>query len=82
MNSYTLTVSPQGQITIPLELRQKLNLKAGAKVFVDLVNYLKSKAVILHPKPKSWVDELSGTGRGLWGANSQKYLEEERNSWQ
>lgn len=78
----TLTISPQGQITIPAPLRRHLNLKAGTKLIINLVDWAKSKTIVLQPIPKSWVDAVSGSGKGLWGKSSEKYLEEERESWQ
>lgn len=78
----TLTISPQGQITIPVNLRRDLNLKGGTKLILNLVDWVKNKAIVLQPMPKNWVDTVSGSGKGLWGKSSVKYLEEERNSWQ
>lgn len=77
----TVTLSPQGQITIPIDLRRALNLKSGTKMILDVVDWVKSKAVILRSTPKNWVDEVVGSGQGLWGKNSDNYLEKERNQW-
>lgn len=41
---------------------------------------IKTKNLILKPKPKNWVEEVAGTGKGMWGKSS-KYLEKERNTW-
>lgn len=78
----TLTISPQGQITIPASLRRDLNLKGGTKLILNLVKWVKSKAIVLQPMPKNWVDTVAGSGKGLWSKSSEKYLQEERNSWQ
>lgn len=77
-----LTISSQGQITIPASLRRDLNLKGGTKLILNLVDWVKSKAIVLQPMPKNWVDEVAGSGKGLWGKSSEEYLKEERNSWQ
>lgn len=78
----TITISPQGQITIPLKLRRNLNLIGGTKLILDLVDWVKTKAIILQPMPKNWVDTVSGSGKGLWGKSSEKYIENQRQSWQ
>lgn len=77
----TITISPQGQITIPMDLRRALNLKSGSTMILDVVDWVKSKAMVLRPTPKNWVDEVSGSGEGLWGKDSDKYLEKTRNQW-
>lgn len=77
----TVILSPQGQITIPIDLRRALNLKSGSKMILDVVDWVKSKAVVLRPTPKNWVDEVAGSGEGLWGKNSDEYLEKTRNQW-
>lgn len=78
----TITISPQGQITIPASLRRSLNLKGGTKLILNIVDWIKTKAIIIQPEPKSWVDQVAGTGKGMWGKSSDVYLEKERNLWE
>lgn len=77
----TITISPQGQITIPASLRRTLNLRAGTKLILNIVDWVKSKAIVIQPVPKSWVDQVAGTGKGMWGKSSDAYLDRERNAW-
>lgn len=77
----TITLSPQGQITIPVALRRRLNLKGGTRLLLEIMDWVKSKALVIRPIPKGWVDEVAGSGRGLWGKNSDEYLQKERNTW-
>lgn len=77
----TLTVSSQGQITLPKAMRDLLGVTPGSKVIAYLQKALKGHAVVLEPKPKSWYKLLAGSGKGLWGENSDEYLRRERESW-
>ncbi|MEK7160797.1 MAG: AbrB/MazE/SpoVT family DNA-binding domain-containing protein [Patescibacteria group bacterium] len=79
MNTAILTVSPQGQITIPVEWRQMLDLYKGAQVVAYIREGIK-KSLLLSPKPKSWTQTVAGTGANLWG-NSDDYLKKERAEW-
>lgn len=78
----TITISPQGQITIPKAWRDLLGLKAGKKLAVSIATWVKGKAIVIRSEPKSWADYLAGTGKGLWGKDSDVYLQKERDSWQ
>jgi len=75
----TLTISPQGQITIPKEWRKLLG---GTK----LVAWLKvatgeKQQLVLEKKSSNWVKEYAGSGKGLWGPDPDEYLRQERASW-
>jgi len=76
----TLTASPQGQITIPLDIRKTLNIKAGTKLILSLTGIEKLISITLTPHPKSWVDAISGSGKNIFG-NADEYLKKERASW-
>lgn len=80
MNNQILTISPQGQITIPKEWRESLRLKKGSHVFAWVEDKVKTKIIVIVPQPKSWVQAVSGSGKGLWG-NSDDYIQKERNQW-
>ena len=75
-----LTISSQGQITVPKIMRDVIGIKPGAKLVVYLKKSLNGDVVILEPKEKSWSKKLAGSGKKLWG-DSTKYLKAERNSW-
>jgi AbrB family looped-hinge helix DNA binding protein len=78
----SITISPQGQITIPKAWRDLLGLNAGKKLVISLVDWVKGKALVIHPEPKSWADYVAGTGKGLWGKDSDAYIKQERDSWE
>ena len=80
MESATLTVSSQYQITIPKKIREALGIKPGQKLWVWVQKWLKSKALTITPKPKSLADYTLGLGKGLWG-NPDEYIQKERDSW-
>ncbi len=76
-----LTVSSQGQITIPKNIRQNLGAVTGLRLLARLVKNITGYSLLLEPQPRSWAKSLAGTGRSLWGKNSQKYLTQARNTW-
>lgn len=78
----TITVSPQGQITIPADLRKTLDLKDGVKLILDVVDWVKTKAIVLRVKPKNISTYSLGLGKDAWwGVDSDKYIKQERDSW-
>ncbi len=81
MQTTTIKVSSQGQITIPKEWRETLGVKPGETIVAKLKIWLENKALILTPKPDSWVDSVAGTAKGAWGKNSEDYIKEERQNW-
>jgi AbrB family looped-hinge helix DNA binding protein len=70
-----ITVSEKGQITIPKEVRERLNILKGDKIIV----YLKDDEIILKkPERKRLVDLLrSHTRWGVKGVEFQRKLREE-----
>lgn len=77
-------LSPQGQITIPLEVRKALNLKPGAKLSVILRKMQdKVSAISIIPLSADSIDSSYGLGKNSyqkWGG-AEKVLVEERRSW-
>ena len=80
MTPQILTISSQGQITVPKIIRDRIGIKSGAKIVVYIKKDLQGDVVVLEPKEKSWAKKLAGSGKKLWG-NSDKYLKNERKSW-
>ncbi len=78
--NYTLTVSSQGQVVIPIKARKALKIKPGSKITlrVDSTELL-PKATIT-PDPISWVKQVRGLGKHIWG-KGEVYIEQERKSW-
>lgn len=81
MESSTITVSSQYQITIPKKLREALGIKPGQKLLAWIQKWVKGKALTLTPKPKSLADYTLGLGKGLWG-DPDEYIQKERDSWE
>ena len=82
MSIYSLTISPQGQITIPIDLRRQLNLKPGTDLVLSLVDWVKSKALVLRAKPKNPSAHGLGLGREIWEkVDADKYVKAERQAW-
>lgn len=81
MEPITLTVSSQGQVTIPKPWRKLLNLKPGIKLAAEISKGLRSKKIILEPEPESWARYVAGIGKGLWGKNSEVYHRRWKKEW-
>lgn len=73
-----VTVSSKGQIVIPKELREELELKAGKKVAIQEVDGV----LILIPVPRDPVEKLHGLTEGIFRKESVKVLRELREEWQ
>lgn len=73
-------VSTKYQVVIPKEVRKKIGLKPGQRMDVELANHT---IVLTKTKAKwSWPDDYLKNLRDPWeGEDREKYLEEERNSW-
>jgi AbrB family looped-hinge helix DNA binding protein len=77
--TYTLTVSSQGQIVIPSEIRKYLGVLPGSKIKIRKALHGKTPIATIEP-PSSWVERVAGTATGMYG-DVDKYIEEQRNSW-
>ncbi len=53
-------VSTKGQMVIPAELREALDLKAGTKVALRL----EGKAILLQPITEDFIDSIPGSLKG------------------
>lgn len=74
-------VSTKYQVVIPKEARKKLGIKAGQKMDVEVANH---RIVLSKAKEnKTWdLEYYRKRLGGVWkGIDADKYLDEERNSW-
>lgn len=66
----TVTVSPKFQIVIPKEIREKMKLKPGQKLFMF---ELDGK---IHVEPESSIQELRGIAPGIrWEENDRDHTD-------
>ena len=69
---YKTKITKKGQITLPSEFREKLDLSTGSVVVVEL----KSNQILVK-KPKSGLEKLFGS----WSDLSDKQLKQIRSIW-
>lgn len=72
IDMYKTKITQKGQITLPNEYREKLDLSTGSVVVVDL-----KKDHILVQKPKSDLAELFGA----WSDITDKQVKQIKNIW-
>jgi AbrB family looped-hinge helix DNA binding protein len=77
--TYTLTVSSQGQVVIPSDVRKYLGISAGSKLTLRPSKIGKLPTASLEPKT-SWVQRVKGIAKGMYG-DVDAYIENERKSW-
>lgn len=68
------TISSKHQIVIPKQLRRKLHLQPGQKVYITS-GEVDGEIII---KTKSQVEKLYGAVKGGWGEDSNAYIHELR----
>ena len=72
-------VNSRNQIVIPAETREKLGIKPGDELLLDVA----AGAIILVPDPASHTDTLGGLGKEIWaGVDTDEWLQRERDSWE
>ena len=73
-------LSSKNQIVVPAAVRRRLNLKQGASLIVYPVD---ENSAVLSKQPASYAESLRGLGKEVWQKleGSEKYLQNERNSW-
>ncbi|RDV80913.1 AbrB/MazE/SpoVT family DNA-binding domain-containing protein [Ammonifex thiophilus] len=75
----TVRLGSKCQMVLPLKIRKALGVTEGDELLVLFLG----NAAVLVPKPKSYADRLLGLHREVWvGINLEKYLEEERSSYE
>ncbi|HEX9830381.1 MAG TPA: AbrB/MazE/SpoVT family DNA-binding domain-containing protein [Thermodesulfobacteriota bacterium] len=74
-------LSKKYQIVVPKAVREKMKLRAGEEVHMYSVD---ENRALLVKQPKDYVAALEGLGKEVWQAlgGADKYLKEERASWQ
>jgi AbrB family looped-hinge helix DNA binding protein len=77
-STQTVSVGRRFQIAVPSSARERLNIKQGDRLLVDV----QDGVLILVPKPSSYTDRLTGLHNEIWqDVDAEAYLESERNAW-
>jgi AbrB family looped-hinge helix DNA binding protein len=75
----SVKVSSRNQIAVPRVARDRLQIKKGDSLLVDVQDGI----LILMPEPADFVAHFSGLGREIWqGIDTDAYLRRERDAWQ
>ncbi len=77
MTTIPAQVSTKYQVVIPKEIREMMDLQPRD----TLLFLIDGDTVLLRIKPKSFTKTLRGLHRHNW-TDSEKWLEEERSSWE
>jgi AbrB family looped-hinge helix DNA binding protein len=78
MSTQTVKVSARYQIAVPSVARERLNIKQGDRLIVDV----QDGVIILTPEPSNYAERLAGLHSDVWeGVDSDQYLQAERNAW-
>lgn len=75
-----VTLSSKHQITLPVAMVRRLGLEPGDKLAVRL----EDRAIVLRPRPRSWLEYISGSLKGVYGETKEevdRYLAEVREGW-
>jgi len=75
-----LTLSSKRQVTLPAAMVRELGLVAGDK----LVAHVEGDTITLRPRPRSWVEYVSGSLKGTYGSTKEEvdaYIREVRDGW-
>ena len=74
----TVKVSSRNQIAVPRIARERLGIKAGDHLLVDVQDGM----LILMPQPPDYAARLAGLHREIWeGIDTDAYLQGERDAW-
>jgi len=71
-------VQERYQIALPKDARQRLHIRVGDKLLIDIQDGL----LIVLPQPKNFTTRLAGLHKDIWkNIDPHTYLQEERNTW-
>ena len=74
----SVKVSSRYQITLPRVVRERLNIRSGDRLLVDVQDGL----LILLLQPRDYTSHMLGLHREVWAdLDAMGYLEEERGQW-
>jgi AbrB family looped-hinge helix DNA binding protein len=73
MKTRYITLSTKGQIIIPVELREELNLSVGTKLAIQR----EGRTLVLRPITPEFIDSLCGSTQGLGKLREQAHRDDE-----
>ncbi len=74
----TVKLSAKHQIVIPKEVRKRLGLSAGDRLFVEV----HGSTIVLVPCPKDYARYARGLHKEVWeGVDAAAYVRSERKGW-
>lgn len=75
----SVKVSKRYQIAVPALARQRLNIRSGDRLLVDIQDGM----LIILPEPQSYSAALAGLHQEIWnGVDALQYVREERQAWE
>lgn len=78
MSTQSVKVSARYQIAVPSAARERLRIKQGDHLIVDV----QDGVMILTPEPVNYAERLAGLHSEVWkNVDTDQYLEAERNAW-
>jgi len=78
VNYTTVKVSKRYQIAVPALARQRLNIKSGDRLLVDI----QDGVMVLMPEPENYTKSMAGLHKEIWtDVDTQDYVDEERKAW-
>ena len=73
-----IKVNSQNLISIPTSVREKLNIKAGDRLLVNVQDGI----MVLIPQPESYTSKLQGLHSKIWkNIDIEKHINGEREAW-
>lgn len=74
----TVKVNSRNQIVVPGEARERLKIKPGDRLIVDV----QGDMLLLLREPDNYVEYMAGLGKEVWeGIDSDLHLRGEREAW-
>ena len=73
-----MKLSSKNQIVVPREAREKLGLRPGDRLLVSV----DAERIVMEKAPEDLGAALHGLLAGCFGDDLDRYLEEERGSWE
>lgn len=73
MTGRYVSISSKGQLVIPAELREEMNLSAGTKVAIRR----EGNTLVLHPVTAEFIDSLIGCTKGAGAERERAHRDDE-----